>query len=72
MVDNVGTESSADREGAEQAFAPLKGILQQIEQRDQELRAKETYLTNLIADEQSRWTSFNNMLDQLAATLGAR
>jgi small-conductance mechanosensitive channel len=70
--DNVDTASSADREEAEQAFAPLKGILQQMEKRDQELRAKETYLTNLIADEQSRWTSFNSLLDQLAATLGAK
>ena len=72
MADNVGAASSADREEAEHAFAPLKGILQELEKRDQELRTKETYLTNLIADEQSRWTSFNSMLDQLAATLGAR
>lgn len=70
--DNVETASSAERAEAEQAFAPLKGILQQLEKRDQELRAQETYLTNLIADEQSRWTSFNNMLDQLAASLGGR
>jgi len=70
--ENAGTASSADREGAEQAFAPLKGILEQMEKRDQELRTKESYLTNLIADEQSRWAAFNSMLDQLAAALGAK
>ena len=70
--DNIGKSSSTEREEGEQALAPLKGILQQIEKRDQELRTKESYLTNLIADEQSRWTSFNSLLDQLAATLGAR
>ena len=70
--DNLGKSSSTEREEGEQALAPLKGILQQIEKRDQELRTKESYLTNLIADEQSRWASFNSMLDQLAATLGAR
>ena len=69
---NLGKSSSTEREEGEQVLAPLKGILQQIEKRDQELRTKESYLTNLIAEEQSRWTSFNNMLDQLAATLGAK
>lgn len=70
--DNLGKSSSTEREEGEQALAPLKSILLQIEKRDQELRTKESYLTNLIADEQSRWASFNSMLDQLAATLGAR
>ena len=69
---NLGKSSSTEREEGEQVLAPLKGILQQIEKRDQELRTKESYLTNLIAEEQSRWTSFNSMLDQLAATLRAR
>ena len=69
---NLGKSSSTERDEGEQVLAPLKGILQQIEKRDQELRAKESYLTNLIAEEQSRWTSFNSMLDQLAATLGAK
>ena len=70
--DSLGKSSSTEREEGEHALAPLKSILLQIEKRDQELRTKETYLTNLIADEQTRWTSFNSMLDQLAATLGAR
>ena len=70
--DNLGKSSSTEREGGDQVLAPLKSILLQMDKRDQELRTQETYLTNLIADEQSRWASFNSMLDQLAATLGAK
>ena len=32
---------------------------------DQELRTQESYLTGLISDEQSRWASFNALLDEL-------
>ena len=69
---NLGKSSSTEREGGDQVLAPLKGILQQMDKRDQELRTQETYLTNLIADEQSRWASFNSLLDQLAATVGGK
>ena len=30
-----------------------------------DLQAQQTYLTGLIAEEQSRWTTFNAMLDEM-------
>jgi chromosome segregation ATPase len=69
---NLGKSSATEREEGDQVLAPLKGILQQLDKREQELRTQETYLTNLIAEEQSRWASFNSMLDQLAANPGGK
>lgn len=63
--------SAAEREEFEQVFRPLKVQLEQMEKVEGELRLQQTYLTGLMADEQSRWTTFNALLDELGKTVEA-
>ena len=61
------TQQSADEnEGLDKVLGPLKAQLKLMEKADPDLQAQQTYLTGLIAEEQSRWTTFNAMLDELA------
>ncbi len=61
--------SADEREGFELIFAPLKAQLALLEKTDQNLKTQQTYLTGLITDEQSRWTTFNALLDELGKTV---
>ena len=40
-----------------------------LEDRNQNLKMQRIYLTGLITDEQSRWTTFNALLDELGKTV---
>ena len=61
--------SDDEAEGFELIFGPLKAQLELLEKTDQDLKTQQTYLTGLITDEQSRWTTFNAMLDELGKTV---
>jgi chromosome segregation ATPase len=65
-------QSAAEREGLDHVLGPLKAQLQQLERSDRDLQSQQTQLTNLIADEQSRWTMFNAMLDELSKPVEVR
>jgi chromosome segregation ATPase len=65
-------QSAEDREGFDVVLGPLKAQLQQLERSDRDLQSQQTQLTNLIAEEQSRWTMFNAMLDELSKPVEAR
>ena len=70
MFEREDHKPSADeREGFELIFAPLKAQLALLEKTDQNLKTQQTYLTGLITDEQSRWTTFNALLDELGKTV---
>ena len=70
MFEKEGQQPSAEeREGFEMAFKPVRVQLELMEKADRELRMQQTTLTGLIADEQSRWTTFNALLDDLAKTI---
>jgi hypothetical protein len=49
----------------DKVLGPLKAQLKLMEKADADLQAQQTYLTGLIAEEQSRWATFNAMLDEL-------
>ena len=61
--------SGEEREAFEQIMGPLKAQLALLEKTDRDLRTQQTYLSGLVADEQSRWTTFNALLDELARTV---
>jgi hypothetical protein len=65
-------QSAEEREGFDVVLGPLKAQLQQLERSDRDLQSQQTQLTNLIAEEQSRWTMFNAMLDELSKPAEAR
>lgn len=65
-------QSAEEREGFDVVLGPLKAQLQQLERSDRDLQSQQTQLTNLIAEEQSRWTMFNAMLDELSKPVEAR
>ena len=65
-------QSAAEREGYDVVLGPLKAQLQQLERSDRVLQSQQTQLTNLIAEEQSRWTIFNAMLDELSKPIETR
>jgi chromosome segregation ATPase len=59
-------------EEAQKAFEPLKAIVEQGQQREQELRAQEASLSSQLAAEQARWTEFNDRLDAVEKQLQPR
>jgi chromosome segregation ATPase len=69
---NENQESAAERDGLDHVLGPLKAQLDQLERSDRDLQSQQTQLTNLIAEEQSRWTMFNAMLDELSKPAEAR
>jgi chromosome segregation ATPase len=58
-----------EREGFEQILRPLKAQLALLEKTNQDLKSQQTYLSGLVTDEQSRWTTFNALLDELGKTV---
>ncbi len=50
----------------------LKAQLEQHEKAAEEQRAREAALQRILADEQARWTDFNERLDELERALPAR
>jgi hypothetical protein len=58
-----------EREAAQNVVEGLKGLLQVTQATETTLRAEEDALLNSIATEQSRWTDFNNRLDELERSL---
>ena len=70
MFEKEGHQPSPEeREAFDLVFKPLKAQLELMEKTDRDLRLQQTNLTGLIADEQSRWTTFNALLDDLAKTV---
>jgi chromosome segregation ATPase len=66
------TRSADEREGLELVVGPLRAQLKLMDKADGDLQAQQTYLTGLIAEEQSRWTTFNAMLDELSKSVEVR
>lgn len=56
-------------EEEQKAFEPLKAIVEQGQQREQQLRTQEAALAAQLAAEQSRWTEFNERLDAVEKEL---
>jgi hypothetical protein len=50
-------------------LADMKKLLSQRQEREQQLRAKESDVSGLIASEQGRWADFNERLDELEQSL---
>jgi hypothetical protein len=61
-----GTQSADERKALEHVWGPLKAQLKLMEKAESDLQAQQAYLTGLIAEEQSRWATFNTMLDELS------
>jgi septal ring factor EnvC (AmiA/AmiB activator) len=73
MFDREEHKPSGDeREGFEQILRPLKAQLALLEKTSQDLKSQQTYFSGLVTDEQSRWTTFNALLDELARTVEAK
>lgn len=64
--------SGDEAEGFELIFRPLKAQLALLEKTDQDLKSQRMYLSSLVTDEQSRWTTFNALLDELGKTVEAK
>jgi|KBSSwiStaDraftv2_1062776.scaffolds.fasta_scaffold189081_3 chromosome segregation ATPase len=60
---------SAERLAIQQALPAFKAELEQKQRREQTLRAQESELLNVVNDEQTRWTDFNERLDALERSL---
>jgi uncharacterized coiled-coil DUF342 family protein len=60
-----GSMSADARKGMEQEAQGLKGPMNQMRQRSQELSAQESTLSGQLANEQSRWMDFNSRLDEI-------
>lgn len=62
-----GASDDAKTQKAEMNFfmAPLKGQLEQLEKSIQQLKQDEISASQLLADEQSRWTRFNELVEEL-------
>jgi hypothetical protein len=43
-----------------------------LEKTDHDLKAQRMYFSGLVTDEQSRWTTFNALLDELGRTVEAK
>jgi septal ring factor EnvC (AmiA/AmiB activator) len=61
--------SAEEKKGAEFLFSMLRGQVEQMAKNDEELKRQQLYLSGLIAEEQSRWTSFNARLEELERLL---
>jgi chromosome segregation ATPase len=61
--------SGEEGEGFELILRPLKAQLALLEKTDQDLKSQQTHLRGLVTDEQSRWTTFNALLDELGKTV---
>jgi len=72
MMMGDDTASAAEKDGREMAVKPLKGILEQMDKSERDLKVQESSLLGLIAEEQARWVSFNASLDELARQIETR
>jgi len=70
MFEREENKPSGDEgEGFELILRPLKAQLALLEKADRDLKSQQTYLSGLVTDEQSRWTTFNALLDELGKTV---
>jgi predicted nucleic acid-binding Zn-ribbon protein len=60
-----GSRSPEERKGLQQEAQGMKGPLNEMRQRSQDLNAQETVLSGQLAAEQSRWLDFNSRLDEI-------
>jgi len=59
------------QESNSEILAPLRNTVEQVQKRDQELRAQEAELSRLIASEENRLSDFNSQLDQIERAMPA-
>src|SRR5262249_55951665 len=59
------------QESNSEILAPLRNTVEQVQKRDQELRAQEAELSHLIASEENRLSDFNSQLDQIERAMPA-
>jgi chromosome segregation ATPase len=73
MFENPGGQVSAEqRRDVENMLGGLKAQLQAAQAGTTTLRAEQDSLLNAISTEQSRWSDFNNRLDELERSLAAK
>lgn len=65
-------EDDDNKEELEMITAPLKAQLAQLEKAVQQLKQEEVGASQLLAEEQSRWTRFNALVEELEKSAAAR
>jgi DNA repair exonuclease SbcCD ATPase subunit len=66
VEESTWTEKPEERENL---LSALRQQIKQQQRREQQLRQRESSLSALVADEQTRWTDFSSRLDDLERTL---
>lgn len=64
-----GTIRPEERTEIEHQIAALKGQIEAMDRRRQEMTAEEAFLSQQLATEQGRWSDFNERLEQLERSL---
>ena len=54
-----------EKEELEHVFGPLRAQLEQLEKADQQLKTEEMAMSQLLTEEQSRWSLFNAQIEEL-------
>ena len=67
-----GQMASEIRQAFESEVVAMKGPMNQMRQRSQELQSQESALSGQLAGEQSRWIDFNSRLDQIETEIRDR
>jgi chromosome segregation ATPase len=57
------------QESNSEILAPLRNTVEQVQKREQELRAQEAELDQLITSGQNRWMDYNSQLDEIERAL---
>jgi hypothetical protein len=66
MFEGLPKDESAEKSGeAEQVLGPLRAQLGVLEQSEGSLKAEEANISNLLTQEQARWTSLNAQVEEL-------
>jgi chromosome segregation ATPase len=66
MFEGMPREESAEKsEEVDQVLGPLRAQLGVLENSDATLKAEEANISNLLAQEQARWNSFNAQVEEL-------
>ena len=60
-----GNVEEKDKKEFEHVMAPLKAHTEQLEKNEEQLKTEEAALLQQLADEQSRWSRFNVMVEEL-------
>jgi chromosome segregation ATPase len=68
-AEQMQAQSAEERRAVEDQLRMLRPHVVELKQREQQLRARHSELSAMLADEQSRWSDFNSRLDDLERAL---